>query len=100
MSELFDLAVMREMASECGWSFAEFVDLYLRDANAEIEKLKAAASPEETARVTHGLAGSSATAGVTGMVSILKKIEKGSGGIRAAEERLHAVEAALRALPP
>ena len=97
---LFDSAVMREMATECGWSFAEFVDLYLRDAHAEIEKLKAAASPEEAVRVAHGLAGSSATAGVTGMVSILREIEKGSGDIRAAEERLQAVEAALRALPP
>ena len=97
---LFDAAVMREMATECGWNFAEFVDLYLRDAHAEIEKLKAAASPEEAVRVAHGLAGSSATAGVTGMVSILREIEKGSGDIRAAEERLQAVEAALRALPP
>ena len=96
---LFDPAVMREMATECGWSFAEFVDLYLRDAHAEIEKLKAASS-EEAVRVAHGLAGSSATAGVTGMVSILREIEKGSGDIRAAEERLQAVEAALRALPP
>ena len=100
MSDLFDLAVMREMATECGWSFDEFVDLYLRDAHAEIEKLKAAASPEVTARIAHGLAGSSATAGVTGMVSILKEIESGSGSIRAAEKRLQAVEASLRALPP
>ncbi|MCZ6786455.1 MAG: Hpt domain-containing protein [Planctomycetota bacterium] len=100
MSELFDLALMREMATECGWSFAEFVDVYLRDAHAEIKKLKAAASPEEAARVAHGLAGSSATAGVTSIVSILREIENGSGDIRAAEERLQAVEAALRALPP
>ena len=97
---LFDIGVMREMASECGWSFAEFVDLYLRDAHAEIEKLKEAASSEETVRLAHGLAGSSATAGVTGMVSLLREIEKGSGDIGAAEERLQAVEAALRALPP
>ncbi len=100
MSDLFDVAVLREMAEACGWSFAEFVDLYLRDAHVEIEKLKAAASPEEKARVAHGLAGSSATAGVQGMVPLLREIEKGSGDIGEAEERLHAVEAALRALSP
>jgi len=106
-SELFDLATVREMADGCGWSLAEFVDLYLRNTHQEMDRLRTAVQDgrgAERRRLAHGLAGSSATAGVVGMTPVLRTIEQSDEDadfpvlLRAVEERFEAVEAALRSV--
>jgi len=103
-TELFDLSAMQEMADGCGWSLAEFVNLYLTNTHKEMARLSEAVrdgNGVERKRLAHGIAGSSATAGVIGMVPILRTIEHAEEDadvpalMQAAGDRFNAVEAAL-----
>jgi CheY-like chemotaxis protein len=105
---LLDLATMREMAEGCGWTLARLGESYMRTSRKEMESLKAAlgdGDDETAARVAHGWAGSTSTAGVTGMVEILRQIEEAArrgklpeaaSQLVAAEMLLGRVEEALR----
>jgi HPt (histidine-containing phosphotransfer) domain-containing protein len=102
MSDLLDLDVMREVAAGCGWHLEELVERYLREAHAELGKLRGETSVPQAQRVAHGLKGASATAGVVGMTDVMRRIEDNDRPseietlVRRAGAQLERVEAALR----
>lgn len=102
MSDLLDLAVMRDVAAGCGWRLEELVERYLSDVHTELGKLKSVTSVREAQRVAHGLKGASATAGVVGMTEAMLRIENNEEPseiealVRRAAAQLERVEAALR----
>jgi HPt (histidine-containing phosphotransfer) domain-containing protein len=62
-----DLDRMSEVASGCGWTFAELVEFYVPRARQEIaaiDEALEAGDRETVARLTHGAAGSNATVGI------------------------------------
>jgi HPt (histidine-containing phosphotransfer) domain-containing protein len=102
VSDLLDLATMRDVAAGCGWRLEELVERYLSDVRTELGKLKKTSSVPEAQRVAHGLKGASATAGVVGMTEVMRRIEDNDQPsaigalVRRAGEQLERVEAALR----
>jgi len=95
---LLDRGVLREMCDGCGWSAREFRDFYLRGAAhllAELKEAVAAAEHREIERIAHGWAGSTATAGVVGLVPALRRIEAAAREGRIEEDGLDEVESGL-----
>jgi len=95
---LLDPEVVRDVCNGCGWSAAEFRDFYLSGAAKaldELERAVKASDPKEVCRVAHGWAGSTASAGVVGLVAVLRRIEAEAADGRIDEEALGRIPALL-----
>ena len=72
-----DLTRLREVASGCGWSFAELTAFYTPRAQAEVRGVSEALDAGDlatVARLAHGAAGSSATLGMDSMATRFRAI--------------------------
>jgi HPt (histidine-containing phosphotransfer) domain-containing protein len=93
-----DLARLNDFAGGSVENFNELVALYLKQTTEQLEQIRAgirSENPEPVARIAHSCAGASATCGMTGMVPLLRQIERLGQDKRldAVTELLPAVEA-------
>jgi len=90
-----DMERLQEFAGQDPQSMRELVGLYLQQTAEQLQKMEAvlaAGSAPDLRAAAHGCTGSSATCGMSAMVSLMRELER-----LAAEERLDAVPGLLEA---
>ncbi len=95
---MLDRESLRDVCAGCGWTPDEFRHFYMKGAGSALRQLNAAVAASdarEVARIAHGWAGSTATAGVVGLVPVLRRVEEAAAGGRLDADALREIPALL-----